>query len=59
MNCPDCGTDMGDPVDTTYSNVKTSRSCPGQHTGDIYSCEQCEIKWLDDFLSGQTRPWHG
>jgi hypothetical protein len=59
MNCPDCGAEMGDPVDTTYSNVTTGRARVGQHTGDIYSCEKCELRWLDDFLSQKVVVWHG
>jgi hypothetical protein len=59
MNCPDCGSDMGDPVDTTYSNITTTRASVGQHTGDIYSCEECEIRWLDDCLARRVVVWHG
>jgi len=59
MECPDCGIEMGDPVDTTFSNINTPRSKIGQHTGDIYSCEKCEVKWIDDFLSQKVYPWHG
>ena len=60
MECPECHVDMGDPVDTTYSNVCTSRAKVGQHTGDIYRCDGCELVWLDDFLTGgELRVWHG
>jgi len=64
MECPDCGKDMGDPTDTIYSNVDTKRASVGQHTGDIYTCENCEIRWLDDFLSRtgegiELYPWDG
>ena len=59
MECPDCDFEMGDPVDTTYSNHKTSRAEKGQHTGDIYSCEKCDIKWLDDFLTRRMHIWYG
>jgi hypothetical protein len=59
MICPDCGLEMGDPVDTTYSNINTNRAFVGEHTGDIYYCEECEIRWLDDFLSGETVVWCG
>lgn len=58
MDCPDCGEPM-DLTDRTESNVTTKRAYPGQHTGDIYSCEKCETKWLDDFLDGKVRSWHG
>jgi len=64
MNCPNCDVDMGDPVDTTYSNITTKRADIGQHTGDIYFCEKCEGYWLDDFLSRTGEaivlyPWTG
>lgn len=59
MNCPDCGSDMGDPVDTTYSNTNTTRASVGQHTGDIYYCEKCEVHWLDNFLDQKVVAWHG
>jgi len=59
MICPDCESEMGDPVDTTYSNIRTHRAEVNQHTGDIYWCEQCEVKWLDDFLERKIRPWPG
>jgi len=58
--CPDCGNEMGNPVDTTYSNMKTERAEIGQQTGDIYKCETCELFWIDDFLSNVgLRVWHG
>ena len=64
MNCPNCDVDMGEPVDTTYSNIKTKRANIGQHTGDIYRCEKCEESFLDDFLSRtgagiKLYPWMG
>jgi len=59
MLCPDCEEEMGDPVDTTYSTVKTYRAEIGQHTGDIFYCPICDVKWLDDFLEIKIRPWHG
>ena len=60
MICPDCENEMGEPSDTTYSNIKTKRAEIGQHTGDIYKCETCELCWIDDFLSGsELRVWHG
>ena len=59
VQCPECSNDMGDPVDTTYSNINTGRATVGQHTGDIYYCEKCEVNWLDDFLSNRTIVWNG
>lgn len=57
MECPECGEDMGEPIDTTYSNTNTKRVTVGQHTGDIYRCEFCEIRWIDNFLSGRMEQW--
>ena len=57
MVCPNCGFDMGDPVDTTYSNIETKRASVGQHTGNIYWCDKCEVRWLDDFLSLDIYQW--
>ena len=59
MECPDCNEEMGDPVDTTRSNVETKRTKVGQHTGDIYRCEKCEIAWIDDFLTQRMHVWCG
>ena len=59
MNCPECDSEMGEPVDTTYSNINTERASKGQHTGNIYWCEQCECHYLDNFLTHQTYPWKG
>ena len=59
MECPNCATEMGDPVDTTYSNIKTGRADIGDHTGDIYWCEVCELRWLDDLLSDEIYVWQG
>ena len=59
VTCPDCDIVLGDPVDTTHSNINTSRASIGQHTGDIYYCEKCDIHWLDDFLSQQVVAWNG
>ena len=61
VNCPDCGEDMGDVHDTTYSNVNTGRAQKGEHTGNIYWCQKCEQHWLDDFLDGskELHQWNG
>lgn len=47
--CPDCGKPMY-KHDTTYSNINTHRARIGQHTGDVYKCEDCEVQWLENFL---------
>ncbi len=59
MNCPECDNDMGELVDTTYSNIKTNRANIGQHTGNIYRCDNCECFWLDNFLTNKVELWYG
>jgi DnaJ-class molecular chaperone len=54
MNCPECNGEMGDPVDTTYSNTGSTK---GRHTGDIYYCENCKTFWLDDYLRNKVVHW--
>lgn len=56
MECPECGIEM-EQHDTTYSNVNTLRAKIGQHTGDIYECENCGQNYIDDFLTNTVRPW--
>ena len=48
--CSECGTEM-ELVDTTYSNITTKRCNDGDHTGNVYRCEKCEILWLENFLN--------
>jgi hypothetical protein len=59
MTCPECEADIGDPVDATYCNYDSPRVEKGRHTGNIYYCEACDVKWLDNFLTGQIEIWHG
>ena len=54
--CPECGKEMKQ-IDTTYSNIKTNRCEIGQHTGDIYRCEICEMAYIDNMISGELEPW--
>lgn len=57
--CPDCDTEM-EQIDTTYSNINTSRCRNGQHTGNIYKCETCECSWLENFLNNsKLERWAG
>lgn len=56
MECPECGMSL-ERHDTLYSNINTARAKIGQHTGDVYCCEDCELCWVDDFLSGTVREW--
>lgn len=53
MECLECGKEL-DRHDTTYSNTGKTN---GQHTGDIYKCEDCELCFIDDFLTKQYRHW--
>jgi len=50
MKCPECDKEML-ATDTTYSNINTERASIGQHTGDIYTCENCELHFIDNFLT--------
>ena len=56
IQCPDCNKDL-DRHDTTYSNINTERAKVGQHTGDIYKCDDCEANYIDNFLTGQIEAW--
>ncbi len=54
IHCPECNKELEEVVDTTYSNINSERAKIGQHTGDIYRCDDCEKRWLDNFLSGRV-----
>jgi predicted RNA-binding Zn-ribbon protein involved in translation (DUF1610 family) len=56
MDCMNCGKEL-DIHDTTYSNINTYRASIGQHTGDIYKCDDCEIYFIDNKLTGIIEPW--
>ena len=59
MTCPDCGTEMSQ-TDTTTSTMITKRATCGQHTGNIYSCAVCDMRWLENLLNGGAlEVWHG
>ena len=51
--CKECSVEM-DQVDTTYSNINTSRCEAGQHTGDVYQCSNCDALCLDNMLTGEV-----
>lgn len=59
IQCPTCENELVDIHDTTYSNISTSRCNAGDHTGDIYVCEECDERWLDNFLTGGIEEWRG
>jgi len=56
MNCLECDSEM-EIVDRTYSNINTKRALKGEITGDIYYCKECEIYWLDNYLTGEFERW--
>jgi len=56
LPCPICNNKM-EQIDTTYSNVDTSRSNVGQHTGDIYECHICNRLFIDNMLNGRVEDW--
>jgi len=58
MTCPECQKEM-ELVDSTYCNYNSTRADKGQHTGDIYYCVACDIKWLDDFINRCIKVWQG
>lgn len=58
INCTECGNWLEDVHDTTYSNMNTKRCYDGQHTGDIYRCEDCDVLWIDDFLTNTVHYWN-
>lgn len=59
INCPDCNKELAEIVDTTYSNYTSKRCYEGQHTGDVYYCEDCESRVIDDFVNKCVRFYNG
>ena len=51
VKCPECNNIM-ELHDTLYSNITTERCKCGEHTGDVYKCEKCNILLVDNFLTG-------
>lgn len=56
MNCPECGMEM-ELIDSTYCNYDSPRASKGQHTGDIYRCNNCEEDYINSFLDNELRIW--
>lgn len=54
--CPDCEKEL-EIHDTLYSNITTKRCNEGDHTGDIYWCDECEKLWKNDFLDSSIEEW--
>ena len=59
ISCPFCEKELEEVVDTTYSNYNSKRCYDGQYTGNIYWCEDCECKVIDDFVNSCVREWNG
>jgi hypothetical protein len=58
MECPLCKNEKELEVhDTTFSNTNTNRCKVGDHTGNIYKCEECDTLWLHNLLSGSVSQW--
>jgi predicted RNA-binding Zn-ribbon protein involved in translation (DUF1610 family) len=57
MQCLTCGKEI-EIDDTTYSNYNSLRANKGEHTGNIYWCENCEVFWIDNFLTGKVEHWN-
>jgi hypothetical protein len=58
INCIECGDEIEEIHDTTHSNINTHRCSAGDHTGNIYICEKCDILLIDDFLTGTVHYWN-
>lgn len=57
INCIHCGKELEEIVDTTTSNYNSDRTQKGQHTGDIYFCDDCEEYMIHDHLNNMIREW--
>lgn len=57
IKCCECGSELEEIVDTTYANYTNHRVNNGDHTGDIYDCEKCDCRIIDDKLNGCLRVW--
>jgi hypothetical protein len=52
MECPACKNEM-EFEESVHSNYESQRAKVGEHTGDVYKCKECELIYLDNFLSGK------
>lgn len=57
IKCCECEEKLEEIIDTTYANYTNHRVNNGDHTGDIYYCEKCDLKIIDDSLNGCVRVW--
>jgi len=55
--CPECNNEM-EIIDETYCNYNSPKANKGEHTGNIYRCDNCEQDYLDDFLSSKLIIWN-
>lgn len=44
--------------DTTYCNYNSRYAKKGEHTGDIYYCEECNQHYLDNYLNNKLETWN-
>ena len=56
MICIDCSHGI-EQTDTTYSNYDSNRVREGVHTGNIFTCFNCDTHYIEDFINGETRKW--
>ena len=57
IQCPDCKKELDEIIDTTTSNHTNEKVNAGQHTGDIYKCDDCEKEYIDDHVNNIVREW--
>ena len=57
IQCCECDNELEEVKDTLYSNITTHRCNEGDHTGDIYECEECDIWVVDDLLTNSIYQW--
>lgn len=57
IECPECGNLLEERCDTTYSNFLHSKAKYPNHTGDIYKCEECDVYWLENFITNKIESW--
>jgi len=57
MDCLNCKKEI-ELEDTTFSNINTDKVDKGDHTGDIYWCEHCQIYWIDNLTNGKIEEWN-
>jgi len=56
--CINCASFNIQEVDTTHSNINTSRAVIGQLTGIISQCQDCNCLQIENLLTNQTEPFN-